>query len=180
MYRDWREVTRTLLSHSAKTGPASLSPSMLSAHKMKRKETKVYVRWVIKEIQRDPHQFDEFSKGKGIIRTRERFLEWLANKSEVSDEEADERTDAKTKKYGKTVIVPVAIPGCGTCTLLLRFLASADYDRLGKTTVALALSHLFGFGHTQSDDVSAKKPAPIFLKNVVNLLKSKDIVIADK
>lgn len=51
---------------------------------------------------------------------------------------------------------------------------------IGKTSVAIALSHLFGFGHTQSDDVRAKKPAPIFIKNVVKLLKDHDVVIADK
>lgn len=50
----------------------------------------------------------------------------------------------------------------------------------GKTTVALALANIFGFGHTQSDDVSAKKPAPIFVKNVQNLLQKHDVVIADK
>jgi tRNA ligase len=46
--------------------------------------------------------------------------------------------------------------------------------------VSVALSHLFGFGHTQSDDVHVKKPAPIFIKNVINLLKNYDVVIADK
>jgi tRNA ligase len=44
----------------------------------------------------------------------------------------------------------------------------------------VALKHLFGFGHTQSDDVKAKKPAPIFLKNVAQLLNNQDVVIADK
>jgi tRNA ligase len=46
--------------------------------------------------------------------------------------------------------------------------------------VALALTHLFGFAHTQSDDVTAKKAAPAFLKNVKNLLGKNDVVIADK
>lgn len=46
--------------------------------------------------------------------------------------------------------------------------------------MAIALSHLFGFGHTQSDDVRAKKPAPIFIKNVLKLLRDHDVVIADK
>jgi hypothetical protein len=42
--------------------------------------------------------------------------------------------------------------------------------------------HIFGFGHTQSDDVRAKKPAPVFIKNVLGLLAKKgvDVVIADK
>ena len=51
---------------------------------------------------------------------------------------------------------------------------------LGKTTISVALAHLFGFGHTQSDDVGGKKPGPQFVKNVVNLLKNHDVVIADK
>ena len=50
----------------------------------------------------------------------------------------------------------------------------------GKTAVAVALAHIFGFGHTQSDDVQAKKPAPAFIRNVTKLLEKKDVVIADK
>lgn len=50
----------------------------------------------------------------------------------------------------------------------------------GKTTVAIALAHLFGFGHTQSDDVHVKKAAPMFIKNVKKLLETHDVVIADK
>lgn len=46
--------------------------------------------------------------------------------------------------------------------------------------MSVALARIFGFGHTQSDDVIAKKPATQFLKNVKELLKTKDIVIADK
>ena len=47
----------------------------------------------------------------------------------------------------------------------------------GKTSVSIALAHIFGFGHTQSDDVLA---APAFIKNVTNLLHKHDVVIADK
>lgn len=50
----------------------------------------------------------------------------------------------------------------------------------GKTAVSVALAHIFGFGHTQSDDVHVKKPAPLFIKNVTSLLKMHDVVIADK
>lgn len=56
----------------------------------------------------------------------------------------------------------------------------STYDNLGKTAVAVALAHLFGFGHTQSDDIQGKKPGPRFVKNVVDLLKTHDVVIADK
>lgn len=51
----------------------------------------------------------------------------------------------------------------------------------GKTAVSVALSHIFGFGHTQSDDVHAcKKPGPVFIRNVMGLLETHDVVIADK
>ena len=44
----------------------------------------------------------------------------------------------------------------------------------------MALSHLFGFGHAQSDNIKAGKPAPIFQKNIIELLKSYNVVIADR
>ena len=47
----------------------------------------------------------------------------------------------------------------------------------GKTSISIALAHIFGFGHTQSDDVLA---APAFIRNVTNLLYEHDVVIADK
>ena len=54
--------------------------------------------------------------------------------------------------------------------------------KTGKTSVSLALAHIFGFGHTQSDDTQTirKKAAPVFIKNVVDLLQKHDVVIADK
>ncbi|KZT07913.1 uncharacterized protein LAESUDRAFT_724384 [Laetiporus sulphureus 93-53] len=164
MYRDWREVTKILLSKG---------PTMSNApkSKLRRKETRLYVKWVIDEIKRDREQFKDYTKGRGIIATRDRFLKWLETEEghnlaekESEREEADNGivTSADGTQFGKTIILPVAVPG------------------VGKTTIAVALSHLFGFGHTQSDDIASKKAAPIFVKNVVNLLKTHDVVIADK
>ncbi len=107
MYRDWREVTRMLLSQKGE-----LSEKSLPISKMKRPETKQYVRWVINEIKRDRKQFDRFGKGKGIIATRERFLAW---KELNKDKPESQPASPTTRQFGKTVIVPVAIPGCGTC-----------------------------------------------------------------
>ena len=50
----------------------------------------------------------------------------------------------------------------------------------GKTSVGVAIAYLFGFGHTQSDDILVKKAAPAFIKNVSDLLNTYDVVIADK
>lgn len=109
MYRDWREVTRTLLHHHAKSGTIGLDSSLISAKRIKRKETQAYVKWAIAEIKRDVSQFNDFNKGKGIIAARERFLKGFESNSNDVDKEASETA----KQWKKTVILPVAIPGCG-------------------------------------------------------------------
>ena len=107
MYRDWREVTKTLLSTK---GP--LSSARLPKSKLKRPETLVYVKWVKKEIERDRAQFESFNKGKGILVTRERFLKWMET-GEAQEAVADEDISAPSVTYGKTIILPIAIPGVG-------------------------------------------------------------------
>ncbi|RXW16814.1 hypothetical protein EST38_g9030 [Candolleomyces aberdarensis] len=158
MYRDWREVTKALLGIKARG--EKMVASKLPKGKMRRPETQAYVKWVIGDIERHPELFMDYGKGKGIIATRERFLRFLEG-TDVGDA-APENVEEPAREFGKTIIVPIAIPGCG------------------KTTVSLALAHLFGWGHTQSDNVQAKKAGPVFIKNVVGLLKDHDVVIADK
>jgi len=46
--------------------------------------------------------------------------------------------------------------------------------------IGVALSRLFGFSHTQSDDVTTKRTAPAFLRNIVTLLKTNNVVYADR
>ena len=115
MYRDWREVTKVLLSTK---GP--LSEAKIPKSKMKHTETKAYVAWVKGEIVRNRKQFDKYTQGKGIIATRERFLKWLESaegqQGQQATEEAGDVTvanSAPVKTFGKTIIVPVAIPGVG-------------------------------------------------------------------
>jgi tRNA ligase len=113
MYRDWREVTKSLLS-----AKGSMSVANIPRSKMKRPETRLYVQWVIEEIKKDRKAFDQFTHGKGIIATREKFLKWLG--AENGQKALKANTDAavvspedNVKNIGKTIIVPVAIPGCG-------------------------------------------------------------------
>ncbi|KAJ7481011.1 RNA ligase-domain-containing protein [Mycena galericulata] len=168
MYRDWREVTKSLITmRGGANGKGKMSVEKLSKNKMRRAETQAYARWVIEEIQKDPAAFAQYQQNKGIIAVRDRFLAYLASdkgkKVLGSLETKGQQVGApSTKQFSKTIIVPVAVPGCG------------------KTAVAVALSHIFGFAHTQSDDVHVKKAAPVFIKNVTELLKTHDVVIADK
>ena len=90
---------------------------------------------------------------------------------------------ATTNKFNKTIVVPVAIPSCcGAFFIFISyFLRSYLYFKTDKTSVSLALAHIFGFGLTQSDDVhNFKKPAPVFIRNVVDLLLKHGVVVADK
>ena len=64
---------------------------------------------------------------------------------------------ATTNKLNKTVIVPVAIPGCGAFSFSFQVRTFCLVIFSDKTSVSLALAHIFGFGHTQSDDVPNKK-----------------------
>ncbi|KAM0254532.1 hypothetical protein ACHAQJ_006692 [Trichoderma viride] len=49
----------------------------------------------------------------------------------------------------------------------------------GKTTLALALTHLFGWGHIQNDNISGKGRSPRFVKAVMDQLKEHPVVFAD-
>ncbi|KAF8812785.1 hypothetical protein BYT27DRAFT_7207604 [Phlegmacium glaucopus] len=110
-------VTKKLLSTK---GP--MTSLTLPKSEMKRVEAKMYVKLVVQDTVKDPASFKEYSKGKGIISTREKFLEFLKN-------------------------------GAGWKTL----------------------AHIFEFGHTQSDDIHAKKPASIFIKKIVDFLHRHDV-----
>ena len=109
MYRDWREITKSILSKG--------ESAKLPKNKMARPETKTYVAWVKDEIMRNPSLFEGYSKGHGIIATRERFLEWLetdegkTGKRKVETEK--ETTQLLGKEFGKTIIMPIAVPGVG-------------------------------------------------------------------
>ncbi|GAA6030850.1 hypothetical protein JCM8097_008906 [Rhodosporidiobolus ruineniae] len=161
MYREWRELTRKLLS-------AYPDLDTVSLNKLRNEESRLYVWWVKREIERDHDKFAPWKHGKGIIKTREDYLKWaetpegkkarkdLGVKLEMDEEER------KNRKFDKTLVVPVAIQGCG------------------KTAIGLELSHLFGWGHVQSDDFLQKKPAPHFIKAIKEQLNKKDVVYCDK
>jgi len=107
MYRDWREVTKILLGTK---GP--LSDARLPKAKLKRPETKLYLKWIKGEIGRDRRQFEDYGKGKGIIATRERFLKWMET-GEAQEAALNEDISTSNVTFGKTIILPIAIPGVG-------------------------------------------------------------------
>ncbi|KDQ11520.1 hypothetical protein BOTBODRAFT_57305 [Botryobasidium botryosum FD-172 SS1] len=161
MYRDWREITKMILTQRNKGQEINIPKS-----KLQRKETILYRQWVEAEIEKRPRDFEGFAKGRGIIATRKRFLSWMENEEAVAALEKLSPTQVAKKRevkdWKKTVIVPIAVPGCG------------------KTSVGVALSHIFGWAHTQSDDVMTKKTASKFEGSISDLLRKNDVVFADR
>ncbi|KAF9527395.1 hypothetical protein CPB83DRAFT_856082 [Crepidotus variabilis] len=102
MYRDWREITKTLVSVHSRFGAKALTNATshlnLPKPKLKRPETKLYLEWVVEEIQKNPKLFDGYLKGKGIVSSRERFLEWKKRKDENGGDSGDTSVALTTKE----------------------------------------------------------------------------------
>jgi tRNA ligase len=112
MYRDWREVTKILLSAANKGN--SLDSVKIPKSKLQREETRTYISWVKDEITHHPELFKDYLSGKGIIAIRERFLDYQQKNHVDIIPSQDKSESRKMVDFGKTVIVPIAIPGSGT------------------------------------------------------------------
>ena len=63
MYREWREVTKTIISEKRP--------------KFKYKLTQKYIDWVKDKLRTEPEIFKEYKKNHGIFKVREMFLDEL-------------------------------------------------------------------------------------------------------
>lgn len=113
MYREWRELTRKLL---AEFPEVTVKPA-----KLRNKESRLYLWWVHSQMEKDITQFESWKVGKGIIKTREDFLSWSRTQEGKEQarrlgQEVKEEVDTKAvndKSFDRTLIVPVAVQGCG-------------------------------------------------------------------
>ena len=144
MYRDWREITKKLLSKN------SSGEGRISKLKLKRPETQLYLKWIKGEIERDRAQFNDYTKGKGIIATRERFLKWMETRkanSQAKEAAVDKGASASNVTFGKTIILPIAVPGAGEPSVLFsswgpvltRLQAKHPFPWLSNTSFASAI-----------------------------------------
>ena len=128
MYHDWREVTKLLLNNRNQ-----LKTSNLPVSKMKRAETKVYAKWVIEQITEDRASFKAFNAGKGVIATREKFLEFLKTEQGIEElaavKNGNEKVDpaVATDEVGKTIILPVGIPGIGAFFIFISYFMHSHF-----------------------------------------------------
>ena len=123
--------------------------------KKHQKITEEYLHYARKQLVQNPQIAKLYNQNHGIIAMRDGFLrERGLRGSEII---------AMEKVTRDVVLVPVASLGCG------------------KTTVALALSKLFNWGHVQNDDIPKQKNRPQkFALELNQALIEHPVVIADR
>lgn len=124
------------------------------------KITEEYLHYARRQLSQNPKLGDLYKQNHGIISMREGFLKERGLKgSDIIAMEAG-KPDEVTRDV---ILAPIASLGCG------------------KTTLALALTKLFGWGHVQNDNIPKQKNKPKrFAFEIANLLADKPVVIADR
>lgn len=91
--------------------------------KLRNEESRLYLFWVHREIKRDVSKFEEWKKGKGVVKTREEFLEWRkgmeARETQVGmGIRMKEDEERELGEFDRTLLVPIAVQGCGESSVI--------------------------------------------------------------
>lgn len=150
MYRQWRECTKAIIAGKQ------------AKFKKHVKITEEYLLFARKQLAANPKLSKEYNQNHGIIKLRDDFLAYKnINGSDAANLEGCDRV-IMSEVTKDVVLSPIATLGCG------------------KTTLALALTYLFGWGHIQNDNISGKGRPPRFVKAVMDQLKQHPVVYADR
>lgn len=151
LYRQWRECTKALI--------AGKQPKIRKHHAI----TREYLMFAKKRLVADPELGKLYNQNHGIIALRNDFLAFKnIDGSDAAKFEDMYGDGGKTEVKRDVILVPIATIGCG------------------KTTVAVALSKLFNFGHVQNDNITGSKRPPRFTRAVLEQLKDHKVVTADR
>ncbi|KAH6609853.1 trna ligase [Trichoderma cornu-damae] len=150
MYRQWRECTKAVISGK--------QPKFRKHVRI----TEEYLLYARRRLAADPKLSKHYNQNHGIIKLRDDFLAYKNMKgSDAANLDALDRV-VMTEVTRDVILTPIATLGCG------------------KTTLALALAHLFNWGHIQNDNISGKGRPPRFVKAVMDQLKDHAVVFADR
>ncbi|KAF2771734.1 tRNA ligase [Teratosphaeria nubilosa] len=152
MYRQWRECTKAVISGKQ------------PKYKKHKKITERYIEFARRQLHANPKIAKAYQANHGIIKMRDDFLASCGLKgSDIINQEAQAGEEPNTDVSKNVVLVPVATIGCG------------------KTTVALALCKLFGWGHIQNDNITVKKGKPAaFAQACCKELEEHPAMVADR
>ncbi|KAL7948694.1 RNA ligase domain-containing protein [Trichoderma barbatum] len=150
MYRQWRECTKAMISGK--------QPKFKKHIKI----TEEYLMYAKRQLAADPNLSKLYNQNHGIIKLRDDFLAYKNIKgSDAANLDILDRV-VMTEVTKNVILAPIATIGCG------------------KTTLALALTHLFGWGHIQNDNIAGKGRPPRFVKALMDQLKVHPVVFADR
>ncbi|KAI0803925.1 RNA ligase-domain-containing protein [Xylaria sp. FL0064] len=150
LYRQWRECTKSLIAGK---------PPKFKKHA---KITEEYLLYARHRLAKDPELSKLYNQNHGIISLRDEFL---AHKNLKGSDAANIENivgNGTENVSGDVVLVPIATIGCG------------------KTTVAVALTHLFGWGVVQNDNIQGKGRPARMVQAIMSLLMESPVVIADR
>ncbi|KAI1365532.1 RNA ligase-domain-containing protein [Xylaria arbuscula] len=151
LYRQWRECTKALIAGK---------PPKFKKHT---KITEEYLLFARKRLAKDPNLAKLYNQNHGIISLRDEFLAYKNLKgSDAANLENILGNDEGSSVTGDVVLVPIATIGCG------------------KTTVGIALTHLFGWGIVQNDNIQGKNRPTRMTEAVLALLMQHPVVISDR
>lgn len=151
LYRQWRECTKALI--------AGKSPKIRKHHAI----TNEYLIFAKKRLLADPELGKLYNQNHGIIALRNEFLAFKnIGGADAAKFEEMYGGGGKAEVSRDVILVPIATIGCG------------------KTTIAVALSKLFDFGHVQNDNITGSKRPPRFTKAVLEQLDQHRAVTADR
>ncbi|KAB5577708.1 RNA ligase-domain-containing protein [Coniochaeta sp. 2T2.1] len=151
MYRQWRECTKAMI--------AGRQPR----YKKHAKITEEYLDFARKRLATSPGLAKEYNKNHGIIALRNEFLAFKnMNGADAANFEELYGDKGKTEVSGDLILVPIATIGCG------------------KTTIAIALNHLFGWAVVQNDNITGPKRPPRFTKALMDELEKQPVAFADR
>ncbi|PHH61655.1 hypothetical protein CDD81_8066 [Ophiocordyceps australis] len=170
------QEARRFLDEAAETGAhdgRSVEGFVVRCKMSKTPGVAPYVDWFFKYKFEEPYLMyhpglaARYNKNHGIIGLRDDFLKHkhlkgleAANmdRSTSQCENAEELSEISQD----VVLCPIATIGCG------------------KTTLARALTHLFGWGHIQNDNITGPKRPPRFNKYILDELKHYKVAFADR
>ncbi|PPJ55415.1 hypothetical protein CBER1_02734 [Cercospora berteroae] len=152
MYRQWRECTKSIISGKE------------PRYKKHKEITAEYIMFARKKLHGNPALAKAYQHNHGIIQMRDEFLAQRGlTGAEIIRLEAQQGQVSNDAVTGDVILVPVATIGCG------------------KTTIALALCKLFGWGHIQNDNITVKRGKPQAFANACCAeLEKYDAMIADR
>ena len=152
MYRQWRECTKAVIQ------------GKVPHYKKHAKITEEYLLYARRQLAQNKNLGKEYNKNHGIIEMRDGFLKERGLKgSDFIREEYSGNGKTADNVTNNVVLAPIATIGCG------------------KTTVAIALTKLYDWGHIQNDNITGQRGRPLqFVTQVTHSMAQHPVVIADR